>query len=213
MSDPVTGRPIVAELGRPETDDERASRVAESRRKRRANQSTKNLLLSIVASLGIVLFLVVVTVREEPPPVSVDYRSTAEQAQETLGSGVVAPELPEGWYANRADLGNDGDVQEWYVGLITAESRFIGLLQGFDANSTWRDRALQQPRGEGEIVEIGGVLWTVFDRRDESDVGNRQYSLVSETAESTILLYGNASDAEFAQFAAAVAAELASLTG
>jgi hypothetical protein len=212
MTDPVTGRPIVAELGRAETDVERASRVAASRHKRRANQSTKNLMLSIVASLGIVLFLVVVTVREEPGPLSVDYRATAEQAEASLGAPLAAPELPEGWYANRADLGRDGDVQEWYVGLITAENRFIGLLQGFDANSTWRDRALGQPRGDGETAEIGGIPWTVYDRRDEPDAGNREYALVSDTEESTILLYGNASDAEFAELASAIAAQLASPT-
>ena len=175
MTDPVTGRPIVAELGRPETDDERAARVAENRRKRRANQSSTNLLLSIAASLLIVLFLVVVTVREDPTPESVDYRATAQQAEAGLGMPVVAPELPEGWYANRADLGSDGSVQEWYVGLITGEDRFIGVLQGFDANPTWLDEALRQPSGQGESVEIGGVEWTLYDRREVEGAGNRGY--------------------------------------
>lgn len=208
MTDPVTGRPIVAELGRPETDDERAARVAENRRKRRANQSSTNLLLSIAASLLIVLFLVVVTVREDPTPESVDYRATAQQAEAGLGMPVVAPELPEGWYANRADLGSDGSVQEWYVGLITGEDRFIGVLQGFDANPTWLDEALRQPSGQGESVEIGGVEWTLYDRREVEGAGNRGYALVTETTGSTLVLYGTASESEFAQLATAVAAEL-----
>src|SRR6478672_4753962 len=172
MTDPVTGRPIVAELGRPETDDERATRIAENRRKRRANQSTTNLMLSIGASLLIVLFLIVVTVREDPTPESVDYRATAQQAENGLGQGVVAPELPEGWYANRADLGGDSQVQEWYVGVITGEDRFIGILQGFDANPSWLDDALRQPNGDGEPVEIGGAEWALYDRREVDDIGN-----------------------------------------
>lgn len=208
MTDPVTGRPIVAELGRPETDEERAARIAENRRKRRANQSTKNLLLSIGASLLIVLFLIVVTVREDPTPESVDYRATAQQAEQGLGQPVVAPELPEGWYANRADLGSEGQVAEWYVGLITSDDRFIGLLQGFDANPTWLDDALRQPSREGESVEIGGVQWTLYDRREVDEIGNRAYALVTEAGSSTIVLYGTASETEFAQLATAVAAEL-----
>lgn len=208
MTDPVTGRPIVAELGRPETDDERAARVAANRAKRRANQSTTNLLLSIGASLLIVLFLIVVTVREDPTPESVDYVATAEQAEAGLGQPVVAPELPEGWYANRADLGGDGEVQEWYVGLITAEQRFIGVLQGFDANPTWLDDALRGPNGEGEAVEIGGREWRAFDRREVDEIGNRAYALVTEAEGSTVVLYGTASDTDFAQLATAVAAEL-----
>lgn len=208
MTDPVTGRPIVAELGRPETDDERAARIAENRRKRRANQSTKNLLLSIGASLLIVLFLIVVTVREDPTPESVDYRATAQQAEQGLGQPVVAPELPEGWYANRADLGSEGQVAEWYVGLITSDDRFIGLLQGFDANPTWLDDALRQPSREGESVEIGGAQWTLYDRREVDEIGNRAYALVTEAESSTIVLYGTASETEFAQLATAVAAEL-----
>jgi hypothetical protein len=208
MTDPITGRPIVAELGRPETDDERAARIAENRRKRRANQSTTNLLLSIGASLLIVLFLIVVTVREDPTPESVDYRATAQQAEQGLGQPVVAPALPEGWYANRADLGSEGQVAEWYVGLITSDDRFIGLLQGFDANPTWLDDALRQPSREGESVEIGGAQWTLYDRREIDEIGNRAYALVTEAESSTIVLYGTASETEFAQLATAVAAEL-----
>ncbi len=208
MTDPVTGRPIVAELGRPETDDERAARIAENRRKRRASQSTTNLLLSIGASLLIVLFLIVVTVREDPTPESVDYRATAQQAEQGLGQPVVAPELPEGWYANRANLGSEGQVAEWYVGLITRDDRFIGVLQGFDANETWLDDALRQPNGDGESVEIGGAQWTLYDRREVDEIGNRAYALVTEAESSTIVLYGTASETEFAQLATAVAAEL-----
>ncbi|WAB85180.1 DUF4245 domain-containing protein [Microcella daejeonensis] len=207
MTDPVTGRPIVAELGRPETPQEKADRIAENRRKRRANQTARNLVLSLVASMAIVLFLVVVTVREEPDGLVIDYRASAIEAEGGLGQQVLAPEVPADWVSNRADLSGDSTVIEWYIGFITPGERFLALVQGFDANPSWLAEELRQPQSSEEI-EIGGVTWTLYDRRGIEDIGNRQYALVTETETSTVVLYGTASEAEFAQLATAVAAEL-----
>ncbi|WAB80578.1 DUF4245 domain-containing protein [Microcella daejeonensis] len=207
MTDPVTGRPIVAELGRPETPQEKADRIAENRRKRRANQTARNLVLSLVASMAIVLFLVVVTVREEPDGLVIDYRASAIEAEGGLGQQVLAPEVPADWVSNRADLSGDSTVIEWYIGFITPGERFLALVQGFDANPSWLAEELRQPQSSEEI-EIGGVTWTLYDRRGIEGVGNRQYALVTETETSTVVLYGTASEAEFAQLATAVAAEL-----
>ncbi len=207
MTDPATGRPIVAELGRPETPQEKADRIAENRRKRRANQTARNLVLSLVASMAIVLFLVVVTVREEPDGLVIDYRASAIEAEGGLGQQVLAPEVPADWVSNRADLSGDSTVIEWYIGFITPGERFLALVQGFDANPSWLAEELRQPQSSEEI-EIGGVTWTLYDRRGIEGVGNRQYALVTETETSTVVLYGTASEAEFAQLATAVAAEL-----
>ncbi len=207
MTDPATGRPIVAELGRPETPQEKADRIAENRRKRRANQTARNLVLSLVASMAIVLFLVVVTVREEPDGLVIDYRASAIEAEGGLGQQVLAPEVPADWVSNRADLSGDSTVIEWYIGFITPGERFLALVQGFDANPSWLAEELRQPQSS-EQIEIGGVTWTLYDRRGIEGVGNRQYALVTETETSTVVLYGTASEAEFAQLATAVAAEL-----
>ena len=59
------GRPIVAELGRAETPQETADRKAISSAKRRSNQTVINLVIAVVASLGIVVFLLVVVVRPD----------------------------------------------------------------------------------------------------------------------------------------------------
>lgn len=206
MTPPGEGR-VVAELGRPETPEETAARVAESRRRRRANQSTKNLVLSLVASLGIVLFLVVVVIRQEPTPPAVDYQTTASEASAALGTEVQAPSVPPTWSANRADLTTNSGVREWYVGFLTDSDGFIALVQGFDANPTWLDDVLQGATGE-EPVTIAGTDWTLYDRRGVDAVGTRQYALVTEAAESTIVLYGTASESEFALLATAIAADL-----
>jgi len=196
---------VVAELGRPETADEKAARIAESRRKRRANQSTKNLLLSLAASLAIVLFLVLVVVRPDPAPLSIDYVTVAAEAESSLGTTVVAPVVPPTWNANRAELAGSGGVTEWTIGFVTADNTFIGVLQGFDTNPTWLRNALRDP-GEGETVTIAERQWQLFDRRGASGVGLREYALVTETTNSTIVLYGTATDNDFTLLATAVAA-------
>jgi hypothetical protein len=196
-----------ADLERPETPDEKAARIAEARRRRRANQTTKNLVLSLAASLGIVLFLVLVVVRPDPAPLVIDHLAAAAEAEQSLGTTVVAPIVPPSWFANRAELAGSGGVDEWTIGFITADETFIGLVQGFDANPTWLRDALRDP-GEGDEVDIAGQSWQRYDRRGVDGLGLREYALVTETADSTIVLYGTASDDDFAQLATAVAAEL-----
>lgn len=198
---------VVAELGRPETAEEKAARVAESRRRRRANQTTKNLVLSIAASLGVVLFLVLVVVRPDPAVLVIDHLAAAAEAEQSLGTTVVAPIVPPSWVANRAELGGSGGVDEWTIGFITADETFIGLVQGFDANPTWLRDTLRDA-GDGDEVEIAGVTWQRFDRRGAEGVGLREYALVTETAQSTIVLYGTATDDDFEVVATAIAAEL-----
>ncbi len=199
--------PIVAELGRPETPDEKAARLAEARRRRRSNQTTKNLVLSIAASLGIVLFLVLVVVRPDPAPLLIDHLAAAAEAEQSLGETVAAPIVPPTWVANRAELAGSGGVDEWTIGFITADETFIGFVQGFDANPTWLRDTLRDP-GDGDEVDIAGLTWQRFDRRGVDGVGLREYALVTETGSSTIVLYGTAVDDDFALLATAVAADV-----
>ncbi|MBX9471435.1 DUF4245 domain-containing protein [Microcella sp.] len=199
--------PVVAELGRPETPDEKAARIAEARRRRRSNQTAKNLALSIAASLGIVLFLVLVVVRPDPAPLVIDHLAAAGEAEQSLGETVAAPIVPPTWVANRAELAGSGGVDEWTIGFITADDTFIGLVQGFDANPTWLRDTLRNA-GDGDEIDIAGLTWQRFDRRGVDGVGLREYALVTETGSSTIVLYGTAVDADFALLATAVAADL-----
>lgn len=205
------GRPVVAELGRAETPDEIAQRKAEARDRRRASQTTLNLVLALIASLGIVALIVLVVVRpqnvEREP---VDYAAIAADAQGESDVPLVVPELPEGWSANRAELvgaGTDG-VQSWQIGLLTPSGQYIGLVQGIDANDTWVSE--QTARSEAtDRTELGGTSWNVYDRRDVSDPGNLAYVLVTTSGRSTVVLGGTAPDEEFAVLAEAVGQELA----
>ncbi len=202
-------QPIVAELGRPETPEETAARKAETSRKHRANQTMRNLVWSLIASLGIVLFLVLVVVRPAgAPPKPIDYRAIASQSQPTVTSTLAAPQLPKGWSANAAsiDTGADG-ITTWSIGFITADQQYIGLVQGIDADRTWAAGQLKNARSTS-TSSIAGTDWLTYDRRSADDPGNYAYSLSTVTGQDTFLLHGTASTHEFRVLATAITDEL-----
>jgi len=185
------------------TDTQSAAEVAaikaENSRRHRAAQTTRNLVWALVATLIVVLFLFLVVVRPDPQAVDpIDFATVASQSQ--ADAPLVAPVLPEGWTANRADLTRSGDIQVWYIGLVTPSDQFIALNQGIAANPTWVDNVLASAKPTGSTT-IDGVEWTVYDHRDGDDPGNLAYALVTENSDSTYVLHGTASDNEFALLA------------
>lgn len=190
-------------------DQEAAPTVAERRAARRANQTTFNLVLALLASLGIVLFLVVVVVRPDVAPRTVDFEQIGTEAQRGVDEPLAVPDLPEGWTANRAEfVGTPSDgVARWEIGFLTPEGQYIGLVQGIEANPSWLADQVRSA-SPGATERIGGLTWQSYDRRDVDDPGNLEYALVTTTGASTIVLGGTASDAEFADLAAAVAEAL-----
>ncbi|WP_010206009.1 DUF4245 domain-containing protein [Salinibacterium sp. PAMC 21357] len=203
---------IVAELGRPETPEETFARKAENSRKHRANQTLFNLVIATVASLGIVLFLVLVVVRPgDETAVTADYQTIAADAQTGASEPLIAPTLPADWYANSARLGTSSSVQTWYIGFVTPASssssaQFIALEQGIDANDTWLSLATDGALAN-DTTTIDGLDWTIFDRRSSSDTGNYAYSMSATIAGSTVVLHGTAANDQFDLLAAAIAAE------
>ena len=188
------------------TDTQSAEEVAaikaENSRAHRAAQTTRNLVWALVATLIVVLFLFLVVVRPDPLPEDpIDFATVASQSQ--ADAPLVAPVLPEGWSANRADLKKSGEIQVWYIGLITPSDQFIALNQGIDANPTWVDNVLASAKPTGSTT-IDGTEWTVYDHRDGDDPGNLAYALVTEVDGSTYVLHGTASNGEFAVLAQAM---------
>lgn len=199
---------IVAELGRPETPEETARRKAENSRRHRANQTLLNLVVALVASLGIVLFLVVVVVRPDPGAAKpVDYPAAAAEAQGGASEPLIVPTLPDGWYSNAARYEKVSEVPTWYVGFVTPLNQFIALNQGIDANPTWQAAVLDDADQTGSTT-IDGITWTTYDRRDVSDPGNFAFSMTTVIGGSTIVLHGTAVDSEFETLASAIAAEV-----
>lgn len=188
---------------------EAAPTAAERRAARRANQTAFNLVIALIASLGVVILLIAVVVRPETQRPMVDYRVNAEAAQAAFDGRLAVPDLPETWQANRAEAtGADVDgVARYDIGFVTPAGDFLELTQGLDANPTW---VADQVKGAdaGPVVTIDGVRWTTYDRRDDPDIGNVAYALVAVSGDSTIVISGTAGDAEFEELATAVAKEL-----
>lgn len=187
-------------------DQEAAPTVEERRAARRANQTTFNLVLALLASLGIVLFLVVVVIRPDMQPRTVDFAQIGAEAQSSVEQPLAVPDLSDSWSANRAELVADpaDGVTRWEIGFLTPGGEYIGLVQGLDANESWLADQVRSARPDG-TERIGGFTWQAYDRRDVADPGNLEYALVTTTDGSTIVLGGTASDEEFAALAAAVA--------
>jgi hypothetical protein len=210
MSSPTPGSGrIVAELGRPETPEETAARKAENSRAHRANQTTRNLILALLASLVLVLFVVLVVVRPSTNLVqSVNYLTVAAQAQPDVKETLAAPVLPKGWKSNDAELKTDtGKTVTWYVGLITPKQQFIAIEQGIATGDTWFGSLLGKAQPTGHVT-IDGIRWTIYNQRTASGVGNFPYSLAGTIGGSHFVLHGSADDAEFHELASDITAQL-----
>lgn len=188
---------------------EAAPTAAERRAARRANQTTFNLVLALLASLALVALIVAVVVRPDRDPLTVDYAAAGEAAQQTVDDRLAVPILPDDWSANRAELvtGSADGVDRWEIGFLTPRGEYIGLVQGFDANATWLAAEVKNERAEGSS-RIGGLSWDRYDRRAVSDPGNLEFALATIAGSSTIVLGGTADDAEFETLASAVAEAL-----
>ena len=203
--------PIRADLGRPETPEETAARKAQNSRNYRQAKTPNNLVIALVASLGIVLFLVLVVVRPSPDAVDpVDYAAVASQAQPGVDTALVVPTLPPEWAANAASLQRAADESfTWYIGFVTPENTFLALEQGLDTNAGWFAQSLGAAQPTGSTT-IDGIEWTIYNQRTGEDPGNFAYSLAATVGDSDYLLHGTAADAEFELFATALAAEITS---
>lgn len=192
----------------PTSPEELAELKAESRRRRRQAQTPINLVVALIASLGIVLFLVFVVVRPDPgDPEPIDFRAIEVDASAAVGTQLAAPQVPATWVCNRADLQSVDGISTWYVGFVTSETGYVALEQGVEADATWLANRVGSARADGERT-IDGITWQVYDRRDDPDAGNLAFALSAEFEGSTVVLRGTAPDEEFDALASLVAGEL-----
>ncbi|WP_347754231.1 DUF4245 family protein [Agrococcus sp. ProA11] len=200
---------IVAELGRPETPDETFARKAAASRRHRENRSFVNLIAALIVCLAVVLVMVLVVVRPDVPEREpIDVPAAAAGAQAITDEPLLAPDLPEEWAANVAEVRTGADdVITWYAGYVTPEQQFLFFRQALDANPTWLVAAIDQATPTGERT-IDGITWIEHDQRQLEDPGNLEYVLTTEQGASTVVVGGTADDAELQMFAEAVSAQL-----
>ncbi|GAA2236519.1 DUF4245 domain-containing protein [Herbiconiux moechotypicola] len=205
----TTEKPIVAELGRPETPSETAARKAEQSRLYRDRKTLRNLLYALLVSVALVGVIVFAVPRPEQSLLEpIDYRSVAVSAQSSMPIPLAVPDLPDTWESNAAELRTSSadQVVSWYVGLITPSNEYVGLTQAIGSNPSWLSEQVGRGLASG-TVELDGVEWTVYDNRATggTDLGNVEYALTAESGATTYIVFGTASEAEIAEVATAIA--------
>ncbi|MEN9967130.1 MAG: hypothetical protein RL036_363 [Actinomycetota bacterium] len=180
--------------------------------KRRARQTVNNLVLALIASLGIMLAIILIVPRDDSNRIQkVDYKSIALEAHGSSGKQIVAPELPAGWWANSARWSPkpvDG-VQNWYVGFVGPKNQYIGLTQAFGINPTWLALQLKNNSKTGTQA-IGAYTWDIYEATEPNDpVKTKDFMMVlNYNPQDVAIIYGVAKPQDFVDIATAIQTKL-----
>ena len=186
--------------------------------KRRARQTVINLALSLAATLGIVLITVLGVPRDDSARHNaVDYKAEGVAASESSNLPILLPELESGWWANNTrwtapTAAKDG-VATWYAGFVGPKNQFIGMTQAFGTNPTWVALQLLNSVQTGTKT-TGRIEWTVWQAAQLSDPPKTRDHVWSASltgkndSQTTLLIYGTATEAEFTKFANALDAAI-----
>ena len=174
----------------------------DSAAKHRAKQTVVNLVLSLVACLGIVIITVLAVPRDDSNRIkAVDYVAAAKSAENSSNLNLVAPQLPSGWWANQAKwnaAAADG-VKVWKVGFVGPKNQYIGVTQGFAVNPTWV--ALQTVGFEPDTESTAkNNTWTKWKPAKNTDADPHLWTF--EKDGNFLAMSSTASDAELDEFAA-----------
>ena len=162
--------------------------------------SGKNLVLSLLAVLGMVAVLVLVVPRVSSvsgPPV--DVHQAAVEVKEQSGWPIVeAVGLPEGWSTTSARyVRTTGGFSTWHAGYQTPSGTYVAVEQTVDPTTEWIESQTNRAPKIGTL-EAGGRTWTKYER--DSKVQNSLVDAPKAPGELTTLVTGTASFDEMAEF-------------
>ncbi len=175
----------------------------------RAKQTVRNLVFSLLVTLGLTVAIVMAVPRDDSNRIQkIDYVSIAAETQQSLGLEVLAPAIPTEWWSNGARLETTLGVETWYVGFVTQDNQYIGLTQAFESNPSWLANQLQGNWQDGSM-EIEGRTWEIWPTlRPTVPAGTKEYALVHNYETSSVVIYGTADEAQFRLLATAISKEL-----
>jgi hypothetical protein len=167
--------------------------VSDAAAKRRARQTLINLLLSLGATIGVMLVLILAVPRDDSNRVqAVDYKDIASQAAADAPGMLLVPTLPLDWYSNAAryrSAAQDG-VATWYAGFVGPKNEFVAMTQGFDVNQTWIQIQLEANKPTGE-VDLGGKSWKIFETtKTNTPAKSKDFLMLLEYDSNAVLVYG-----------------------
>jgi len=172
--------------------------MSDAAAQRRARQTLINLLLSLGATVGVMVLLVLAVPRDDSNRVQpVDYVAIANQASSEAPGKLLVPTIPVDWYSNAARYrspAQDG-VANWYVGFVGPNGEFLAMTQGLDVNQTWIQIMLESNKPSGQI-EIQGKTWRVYESiRENNPPKSKDYMMVLEYENNVVFVYGVAPQA------------------
>jgi hypothetical protein len=178
--------------------------VSDAAAKRRARQTLINLLLSLGATIGVMLVLILAVPRDDSNRVqAVDYKELAAQAASQAPGPLLVPAIPVDWYSNSARFRSatqDG-VATWYAGFVGPNSEFIALTQGFDVNQTWLQIQLEANKPTEEVI-LGNSTWEIFESiKENNPQKSKDFLMVLEYDSNAVLVYGVAPRQQLEEFA------------
>ncbi|HSO65446.1 MAG TPA: DUF4245 domain-containing protein [Ornithinibacter sp.] len=163
--------------------------------------STKNLVISLFAVLGMVavLILIVPRVNSVSGP-EVDIRATAVDVQQRTGWPIVeAVGLPEGWTPTSARYVRTTDeFMTWHAGYQLPDGTYVAVEQTMDPSRAWTEAQTNRAPKAGTI-EAAGRTWTTFER--DTKVQNSLLDDPQTTGDLTTLITGTATFEQMADFA------------
>ncbi len=168
----------------------------EERRRRSLRTTVRDMVLSMLVIVGIVVvwnFLVPRPERVLQP--TVDVANAASGAVERLGFAPAVPQgLPEGWRPTQAQVLVDArGVRTWSLRYDTPDGGYAGLKQAEGADDRWEQ--VQTAQGEESGTrDVEGRTWVVRD-------GSRARSLVLRGAGVTTVVTTSGTDTDPAALA------------
>lgn len=167
--------------------------MSDAAAQRRARQTLINLLLSLGATVGVMVLLVLAVPRDDSNRIQpVDYVAIANQASIEAPGKLLVPTIPVDWYSNGArftSAAQDG-VANWYVGFVGPNGEFLAMTQGIDVNQTWIQLMLESNKPSGN-VEVQGKSWSIYESvRENSPPKSKDYMMVLEYDNNAVFVYG-----------------------
>ena len=178
-------------MSEPTTPREIAEAKAEARRLRRQRQTAKNLIASLVASLGIVIFLVLVVARpDEQVAEPIDYAAVGAEAETESGYDLAIPVLDETWSSNRADLRDESTGDVWRVGLISTSGGFVQIVHYLNTDDITNELPEDGVDGIETLISLNGASheWSSRDRSGIESAGNDVYLLWTPVSNGHLVL-------------------------
>lgn len=186
--------------------------MSDAAAKRRARQTVNNLVLSLLATIGLVVVLVLIVPRDNTNHIpAVDAKKIAAAASADFGQEIVLPDLPKGWWSNQARwYGNPADkVPAFKAGFVGPENQYIGLIESFNANPTWLALQLDGTTLTGALP-VGYRTWDIYTSKVVHEPAKTMDYIMVMTVNTDdyVLLFGTAKKQDFEYLATSLDAQL-----